>query len=271
MARFSVIGCGLIGGSLARALREVHPGCELVGVEPSRSNREAAIESGVFHHVGEAIDERVSGSNVVTICAPLSALEETLETLDPLVDERTIVTDTIGVKYAVVEMGENLLNHATFVGAHPMVGGALGGFDRARADLFENARVIICPEDDEDATNTVEAMWHSLGANVQRMSPNEHDRSVATTSHLPYVVALALAELGTADPEALRASGPQWHDVTKRASFDPNVMADVSGQNTYLPDRLRELAARLNDLADRAESDPEALHALAAMVSERIR
>ncbi|MEL6545831.1 MAG: prephenate dehydrogenase dimerization domain-containing protein [Myxococcota bacterium] len=103
------------------------------------------------------------------------------------------------------------------------------------------------------------------------MSAHEHDRSVATTSHLPYVVALSLAELGTADPDALRAAGPQWNDVTKRASFDPQVMADVSSKNGYLPDRLRELSARLLDLAETLEGDDDALHRFAATVSEKIR
>ncbi len=271
MARFGVIGCGLIGGSLAKALRESHPTCELVGVEPSRANREAALACEIFHRVNEGVDESLSGCDVVILCTPLSAFEETLTALDPLLDEQTVVTDAIGVKVPVVEAGERLLNHATFVGAHPMVGGTRGGFEQSRADLFEDARVIICPEDDEDATARVEAMWESIGALPERMSPHDHDRSVATTSHLPYVVALTLAELGTADPEALKAAGPQWVDVTKRASFDPQVMADVSSKNAYLPDRLRELSARLVDLAEQIEGDEDALHRFAAQVSERVR
>lgn len=256
---------------MAKALRESHPNCELIGVEPSRANREAAQGCDIFHRVSEGIDAALTRCDVVVVCAPLAVFEETLNLLDPLLDERTVVSDAIGVKVPVVELGERLLTHSTFVGAHPMVGGIRGGFDQSRADLFEEARVIVCPEDDEDATARVEAMWESIGARPERMSPHDHDRAVATTSHLPYVVALTLAELGTADPEALKASGPQWIDVTKRASFDPQVMADVSSKNAYLPDRLRELSARLADLAEIMEDDEDALHRFAAQVSERVR
>ncbi|MEO1174934.1 MAG: prephenate dehydrogenase, partial [Myxococcota bacterium] len=255
MAKITIVGCGLIGGSLARALREVDPSSELLGVDPSPRTRNAAASADVFNAVRPAIDEHLAGSDLTVLCVPMDALDDTLVQLDPHLDAQAIVTDAVGVKGPVVERGQHLLKRARFVGAHPMVGGYRGGFDQSRSDLFEEARVVICPGP-ADATLKVERMWRSVGARPERMKALDHDRAVATTSHLPYVVALALSELGATEPDLLRAAGPQWRDVTKRASFLPGVMADVSAANGYLPDRLRELSARLNDLAEAIEADP---------------
>lgn len=265
MAKISIVGCGLIGGSLARALREAEPNTELIGIDPSPKTREAAASADVFNAVTDAIDERIVDSELTVLCLPLDALDDTLMALDPHLDRRSIVTDAIGVKGPVVELGQQLLKRARFVGAHPMVGGFRGGFAESKSDLFEDAKVVVCPGPAE-ATERVEEMWRSVGARPERMKALDHDRAVATTSHLPYVVALALSELGATDPELLRAAGPQWQDVTKRASFLPNVMADVSAANGYLPDRLRELSVRLAGLAETLETDPRALRDLASTV-----
>ncbi len=236
--RLGIIGVGLIGGSLARAFRTTQPSCEIVAVDQDHGTRARAESSGVFDRVSDSCST-LSGVDVVVLGIPLRALTGVLEDIAPHVSSETIITDVIGVKSVVTERVKARLGSCRFVGAHPMVGGPQGGFESSQPDLFENAQVLICPGE-ADATQAVETLWQTTGAKTFRLSESEHDRAVALTSHVPYVVALCLARQSADDPHVERAAGPQWRDVTKRASFAPDVMAQVSDHNPYLNESLRQ-------------------------------
>lgn len=269
MTRLTIVGCGLIGGSLARAARRSIPDLELIGIDPSAETRSLAHASGVFDRLQETIDDKIVGSELTVLCVPIHVLSPTLGELDRYLDNSCVVTDTTGVKVPVIEIGRRMLHRAKFVGAHPMVGGHLGGFAHSRSTLFENARVVVCPGA-QDETERVEVLWRKVGADIERMDAADHDRAVAITSHLPYVVALVLAEMSISEPHVERTAGPQWRDVTKRAGFAPGIMADASSHNAFLPSRLKQLAERMNQLAEQLEENPRVLRELAARVVETI-
>ncbi|MEL6758817.1 MAG: prephenate dehydrogenase/arogenate dehydrogenase family protein [Myxococcota bacterium] len=255
--RLGIVGVGLIGGSLARAFRTTQPSCEIVAVDQDHGTRALAESSGVFDRVSDSCSA-LNGADVVVLGIPLRALTGVLEDIAPHVSSETIITDVIGVKSVVADRVKIQLGSCRFVGAHPMVGGPQGGFESSRPELFENSQVLVCPGE-AGATETVETLWQETGAKTFRLSESEHDRAVALTSHVPYVVALCLAQQSVDDPHIERAAGPQWRDVTKRARFAPDVMAQVSDQNPYLNEALSRLAKNLLRLAGEVESPIDAL------------
>jgi prephenate dehydrogenase len=221
--KIAVVGMGLVGGSIARALAGA--GHDVVGVDrapvpdfPDRAQDDLGDREGVF------------------VATPLAAMRAVL---GDLAGFGGFVTDTAGVKGCVMEWARGL----NFVGGHPMIGGKAGGFARARADLFVGAEVALCG----DRVAPVDALWREMGALPRHMSAAEHDAQVGWSSHLPYLTALLLR---AGLPEgALR--GPGFAESTRYADFDPAVMAAVVGHNPAARAAARELARRLTELADR--------------------
>lgn len=270
MKAVGIVGCGLMGGSLGRALRQRCPELRLVGVEIDDESRSAAL--GTFDSVTASPSDALRSCDVVVLAVPLTQIEKLLPLLVPKLHPNTVLTDVTGLKESVVNLVSRLAPGVSFIGSHPMVGGYRGGFQASRDDLFLGATVIVCPtHSTTSSTSTiVERLWRTAGAAVHRLSPKVHDRAVAVTSHLPYSVALLLLERGLEVEGTDVAAGPQWRDVTKRASFDPEVMATLSGSNPHLPNQLRALSETLASMAERLESDPRALYDCATTLLSKL-
>ncbi len=234
----SLMGLGLLGGSLALAIKRR----QLAGRVVARVRRAAALAEcrklGIVDTVTQDIREAVEGSELVILCTPLSEMAGLAGGMGPFLKKGAIVTDVGSVKGTVVRELEPLARQAgaEFVGSHPMAGSEKTGVGAARADLFENAVCLVTPGRDSapEAAAVVEAFWKAVGGCPLRMTPEAHDDLVSRSSHLPHVVAAGLANyvLSPVHPKeqgAVCANG--FRDTTRIAGGSPEMWRDIALAN----------------------------------------
>jgi prephenate dehydrogenase len=238
--RLVIFGVGLIGGSLARALRERSAfSGEIVGVDRSARSIERALELGVID-TGAALDSQQSlesvlrSADIVLLAAPVAQTLPLLKRIVPFLEPGTIVTDVGSTKSDAVESARAVLGPyvSQFVPGHPIAGRESSGVDAAMADLYENRNVILCPLSENSPGNVerVAAMWETAGATVLEMSSAEHDSVLASVSHLPHILAFAFIEQILQSPDAaLRFSvaAGGFRDFTRIAAANPEMWRDV--------------------------------------------
>ena len=256
--KIAIIGLGVVGGSIAYALKESNTEVELLGIESNEACLEQARQSGVFDSLHPTPNAALGDAAAVFVCVPIAAVESVFESIAPLLTEESVVTDVSGIKTPVEDSAFRLLTTGSYVGSHPMAGGQKGGFEHAQANTFSDAVVAICSSrrSSPPAQALIETLWSAMGATCLRMSPEEHDQTIATTSHLPYLIAVTLTEFSHA-PHAPQLSGGSYRDATLRADFAPEIMAATINQNVFLPETARHFAERLIEFADLAEQKPE--------------
>ena len=247
IAKLVVIGVGLIGGSLACALRKAGVVDEVVGVGRGLPNLELAVELGVIDRFSQDAVCEVATADIVVIGATLGATTSILETIAPALGPQTVITDVGSTKASVVTAARAALgnNFARFVPGHPIAGTEHSGAQAAFAELYLDHRVILTPvgETDAHALARVHAMWEATGAQVTHMSVTDHDRVLAATSHLPHMLAYTLVDMLAAaddadDIFALAAGG--FRDFTRIASSNPQMWRDIALANR---DALLEICA----------------------------
>ena len=263
-----IFGVGLIGGSLARALRERAPGGagEVVGVGRSRASVERALALGVIDRAAALDDDAqlrdaLAGADLVLLAAPVAQTGPLLARIAPWLDAATIVTDAGSTKSDVVAAAREALGAriAQFVPGHPIAGRESSGVEAALPDLYVGRNVVLCPlpENAPEAVARIDAMWRATGADVRTMSTAQHDRVFASISHLPHVLSFALVEqiLGEADAElkfSYAAGG--FRDFTRIAASSPEMWRDVCVANrAALLDELdgyTRVLARLREAID---------------------
>lgn len=232
-SKVTIIGTGLLGGSLARDLKANGLAERIVGVCRSEKTASAAIEAGIVDEVQE-LTQACQGACLIVLATPMQAMLPILTQIEAVVADSTIITDVGSVKtdlYAQVkEHTPSLLNR--FVLAHPIAGGENSGVLASKHGLFENKHVIITDTDEvpSSLSGRVAQMWQALGAIVQHMSLTEHDSIFAKTSHLPHVIAFSLVNYlsGQQDRERLfdlAAAG--FYDFTRIASSDAEMWRDI--------------------------------------------
>ncbi len=238
IAKLVVIGVGLIGGSLACALRKAGVVGEVVGVGRGLANLELAVELGVIDRYSQDAASEVVTADVVVIGATLGATEKILETIAPALGAHTIITDVGSTKASVVAAARAALGDkfSRFVPGHPIAGTEHSGAQAAFADLYRGHRVILTPveETDPQALAGVHDMWRAAGARVTHMSVADHDRVLAATSHLPHMLAFTLVDMLAAaddadDIFAFAAGG--FRDFTRIASSNPEMWRDIALAN----------------------------------------
>ncbi|MDR5772260.1 MULTISPECIES: prephenate dehydrogenase [unclassified Caballeronia] len=251
-----IFGVGLIGGSLARALRE-RAGIEgrVVGIGRSLRSVERALELGVIDEAvalddDAALARALHGADLVLIAAPVAQTEPLLARIAPLLEARTIVTDAGSTKSDVVAAARAALGVklAQFVPGHPIAGRESSGVDAALPDLYVDRNVVLCPlaENAPADVDRIAAMWRATGAAVHRMSETQHDRVFASVSHLPHVLSFALVEQILEAPDAelkfsFAAGG--FRDFTRIAASSPEMWRDICVANRAA------LLAELDDYA----------------------
>lgn len=243
--RLSILGVGLLGGSLGLAVKSRVKGCVVAGYGHRRETLDTALNCAAIDEGYDRPQEAVRGADLVVLCTPVGLLEPMLREIAPALAPNTIVTDVGSTKRTVVAAGERYLSTgATFVGSHPMAGSEKRGVLYARADLFEGARCIITPTErtQPQALAHVEGFWKTVGMRTTRLSPAEHDQLVAEVSHLPHAVAAALVALQ--DERALPLAGNGFMDMTRIAAGDGGLWRDIFADNL---DNLRAGIARLHD------------------------
>ncbi|MFM0011831.1 prephenate dehydrogenase/arogenate dehydrogenase family protein [Paraburkholderia sediminicola] len=279
-----IFGVGLIGGSLARALRERGERGEaagartVVGVGRSSASTARALELGVVDETAALGDDAalraaLSGADFVLLAAPVAQTQPLLERIAPFLDAGTIVTDAGSTKSDVVASARAALGAriGQFVPGHPIAGREASGPDAALPDLYVNRNVVLCPlrENAPEAVERVAAMWRATGACVREMTPEQHDRVLASVSHLPHVLSFALVEQILNSPDAalkfsFAAGG--FRDFTRIAASSPEMWRDVCVANrAALLDELDAYTAVLARLRAAIEAgDGAALEAVFA-------
>lgn len=236
--RLAVIGVGLIGGSLALALKEAGVVGEVIGCGRGKPNLEKAVELGIIDRYSRDIVEAVREADVVFIATPVKTMTSVVEQMLPGLKPGAIITDGGSVKGEVARQIEPLMPEGIhFVPGHPIAGTEQSGAEAAFATLYRGKRCILTPTDhtDSDALKTVAEMWRAAGSEVVSMGLEKHDRVLAAISHLPHMVAYALVNaVGSYDrfeENILEYSAGGFRDFTRIASSDPVMWRDVAETN----------------------------------------
>ena len=236
--RMAVIGVGLIGGSLARVLRQKGAVSEVVGIGRGEANLKRGVELGVLDSYSLDPCEGVRGADLVFIATPVCSIPAVVAQIAPFLSPGCIVTDGGSVKEFVVAACEPLMPAGTFfVGGHPIAGTEHSGVEASFATLYQGKRCIVTPTANTDAAalEKVVELWKLAGSTVPLMSPEQHDRMVAAISHLPHMVAYSLVNAVDGydrfGGELLSFSAGGFRDFTRIASSDPVMWRDIALTN----------------------------------------
>ena len=273
IGRLTIVGVGLLGGSVAKAARARGIATEIVGVGRDAARLEAARRDGTLDHVTTDLAEGVRGAGLVVLAAPVLTILTLLDAVARVSGPETIVTDVGSTKAAIVAAASRLA--LRFVGSHPMAGSERSGYAHARVDLFDGATVIVTPTETSDAAavKTVTALWEGVGAGrVVTLDPDTHDRAVAAISHLPHLAAFALVDaVERFEPSAFDVAARGFRDTTRVAAADPVMWEEIFLANRdALAAGLEVFRAALDDLARLiADGDGSALRASIARIKAR--
>lgn len=232
--QLGLVGCGLMGGSFALALKRAGLVRHVVGFSPSASTRERALAMGVVDAVAATATDAALGSDLVLVAVPVAATQATLTAIAGVLSATTLVMDVGSTKTDVVAAAERALGQAigSFVPAHPIAGKEVAGVAHADATLYANCQVILTPlpVTGEKQLAQADAVWRALGCRVRHMSAPAHDAAFAAVSHLPHLLAFAMMNAIAAQPEGadfLSLAGPGFRDFTRIAASDPAVWRDI--------------------------------------------
>jgi prephenate dehydrogenase len=259
--QLGVIGCGLMGGSFALALKRAGLVKRVVGYSKSPSTTERARLMGVIDVEAPSALLAVSGADIVLIAVPVAASEATFKAIKHLVTSDMLVMDVGSTKRDVIDAGRRALREhiGSFVPAHPITGKEVSGVENADPDLYTGRQVILTPI---ERTLTVQLqkavdVWTALGCRVLKMSPEQHDAAFAAVSHLPHLIAFAMINAVSGQPQGkdyLSLAGPGFRDFTRIAASDPKVWRDI-------------LISNREELLAQSKIFQRNLHALELMIS----
>lgn len=248
MKKLVIFGVGLIGGSVALALKKASSATHIVGVGRSTESLNQALKLGIIDAIETNIEAACSDADLILLATPVAQTKAILQSIQPHLEPKTVITDAGSTKSDVLAAAREVLGEkfSQFVGAHPIAGAEKTGPTAAKNDLFVGKNVIITPtpETNMEAASRASDFWKSCGANVSKMSALEHDAVFAAVSHLPHLLAFALVNEIANRPNAAQlfsfaASG--FRDFTRIAGSSPEMWRDIAlANNTAL---LKELEA----------------------------
>lgn len=247
--QITIIGVGLIGGSIGLAAKARGIAGRVVGFGRTTKTLERATELGCLTSFSTTLADAVRTANLVVVCTPVDKIAATILDAAPHCRPGTLFTDGGSTKGNILaELGSKLPEHVAFVPAHPLAGSEKNGAEHARADLFENRLTILTPtsKTDLEAVARVEQFWRALGCRIVSMTPDNHDRVLAITSHLPHAVAAGAA--GVTPTELLPLTAGGFRDTTRIAGGDPALWAAI-----FLANRDAVLSSVENFTARMAE------------------
>ncbi len=263
--RVTIIGVGLIGGSLGLALKEKRIAKRIIGVGRREESLKIALERGEVDETTTDLISGVKDVNLVVIATPLELTVETFEKIIPHLKKGCVVTDVGSVKGPILERIDNPL----FIGGHPLAGSERRGPQAARVDLFREATVVLTPVEktDEKALALVKGMWQDLGTKVLFLSPEVHDELVAFTSHLPHILATSLTnlirEIAEKEERILSLMGEGFRDTTRIAASPPSMWKEICLANKERVlsaiKRFKVVLSEMEEALSKGEGD-ELLH-----------
>jgi prephenate dehydrogenase len=248
----SIIGVGLLGGSLAKAMRKFGLAKSFVGYGRNKANLEEAKNLGIIDKVAADIQSAVRNADLIVLCSPVRTISQLVNEMAPQIKPGCLVTDVGSVKESIVLEVEAIIPEGVFfVGAHPIAGGEKSGFRVSSDRLYEGSRCIITPTDktDSSALKRIIDLWKTVGMRVSTMNVKEHDYIFGAVSHLPHVLIFALMNtLGSLKSDNYDGitsfSGAGLKDITRIAGSEPAMWRDICISNKssvlYCLDRFQE-------------------------------
>lgn len=246
--RISILGTGLLGGSIGLALKSLSSDYQITGYSHNESTVRRAVEVGAIDHGTTDPAKAVDQAQMVILCTPVGVFDEILLKIGPALAAGTVITDVGSTKRSVIHLADKHLPAGIFfVGSHPIAGSEKRGVEFARTDLFHKHLCILTPtgKTDPTALSTVEKLWQQIGMRTMHLSPEDHDRLLANISHLPHLLAAALVAMQP--QEALNLSGKGFLDTTRIAGGDGGLWRDILLDNR---DNLAESVEQLKSQLD---------------------
>lgn len=280
--RLAILGVGLIGGSLAMALKQQKRVTQIIGVGRSRANLELALRRGVIDQIAEDAVSAAQQADVIVLATPVNAIATLLESILPVLDQHKVITDVGSVKAGVCEAAIAICGDkaARFVPGHPVAGKENSGVQAATASLFENHNVVLTPlaNTDTDAVELVRQMWTATGATVSTMQAEQHDRVLSLTSHLPHVLTYAMVDFfanSTDRTDAYNMAAGGFYDFSRTASSEPEMWRDICLMNRSQIlqhiDQFNGRLAHISRLIEQADGDAlESIFAAAKQARSRV-
>ena len=254
--KITIIGVGLIGGSLALALKERNLAKAVFGYGRDQTRLEEAQKSNVVDAFSTNIKEAIDEANIIVIATPVGAFKDILHQIEPLISSNVIITDVGSTKSDIVNIVNDVLRDKSsyFIPAHPIAGKERSGFEVSDSKLYDGKKVIITPQETNSpvSIDVIDQMWKNVGADVDFMSAESHDNLLGMTSHLPHMLAFSLVNyLVDQNPNASIYAGGGFKDFSRIASGDAVMWRDICLQNkNQIMSHLIGYQSTLDDLLE---------------------
>jgi cyclohexadieny/prephenate dehydrogenase len=269
----TIVGVGLIGGSVALAARERAATRRVIGVGRNLETLERTKGLGIIDEFTTDIAAGVRSAEIVVFCSPVDQIAKQALAAAPYAQPGALFTDAGSTKANIVrDLEAKLPPHIRFVGAHPLAGSEKQGAENARADLFDGRVCVLTPtaRTDVAALERATLFWKSLGCEVKRLTPEEHDLALATTSHLPHFVAALLA--GSVPGKWRQFTATGFRDTTRIASGDPVLWTAIAHENAVaLALAIDQFAGRLTELREAVLNQDDEEWARILTAAKRVR
>ena len=259
--KITIIGIGLIGGSLARALKEKNLAKTVFGYGRDRSRLEEAKKHNIIDDYSTQIEKAVNHADIIVIATPVGTFRNIFSEVKPLIVDDVIISDVGSTKTNIVDIAKEILGDKSqcFVPAHPIAGKEQSGFEASDGNLYIGKKVIITPIEDNssESIQVIESMWKNVGAEVDFMSPQSHDDLLGMTSHLPHMLAFSLVNyLVDQNPSASIYAGGGFKDFSRIASGDAVMWRDICLQNKdKIITHLRGYQSTVEELIDAIDQE----------------
>ena len=259
--KITIVGVGLIGGSLAKALKEKNLAKTVFGYGRDRSRLEEAKKSNIIDDYSTQIEEAINHADIIVIATPVGTFRNIFNEVKPLIANDVIISDVGSTKTNIVDIAKEILGDKSqcFVPAHPIAGKEKSGFEASDGNLYIGKKVIITPIEDNssESIQVIESMWKNVGAEVDFMSPQSHDDLLGMTSHLPHMLAFSLVNyLVDQNPSASIYAGGGFKDFSRIASGDAVMWRDICLQNKdKIITHLRGYQSTVEELIDAIDQE----------------
>jgi len=236
--RLALIGCGLMGGSFALALRQAGLVQHITGCSASEKTRQRALELKVIDQACTSVADAVQGADLVLLAVPVGAMQSSFAAMREALNPNALLMDVGSTKCDVIAAAKVTLGERLncFVPAHPIAGKEVAGIEHAEGSLYQARRTILTPlpQNSIGQIKTASAVWTAIGSHVSHMTPETHDATFAAVSHLPHLLAFAAVNALTAQPQGpafLEMAGPGFRDFSRIAASDASVWRDILSAN----------------------------------------
>ena len=259
--KITIIGVGLIGGSLAKAIKENNLAKVVFGFGRDLNRLEKAQKANVIDQFSTNLKDAINDSDIVIIATPVGSFKEILSEIKPFLTSKIVISDVGSTKTNIASIVSQTLGDYSnyFIPAHPIAGKEKSGFEASEANLFNNRKVIITPLETSspDSISLIQKMWEGTGADVDFMSPESHDELLGMTSHLPHMLAFSLVNyLISKNPSASIYAAGGFKDFSRIASGDAVMWRDICIQNKdQIISHIKGYQKTLNSLVDAIENE----------------